>query len=93
MIGAGVAAARLVQRWQAERLYLDAQTVSDVLGVLGGVGAMGQLGAGLRVQKFEKVFAIVQDGKFTQAQITAATDALKAAERIAQGCGKSPTKH
>ncbi|HEY9254752.1 MAG TPA: DUF4157 domain-containing protein, partial [Stenotrophomonas sp.] len=85
VIGAGVAAARLIQRWQAGRLYLDAQTVSDVLGVLGGVGAMGQLGAGLRVQKFEKVFAIVQDGKFTQAQITAATDALKAAERIAKG--------
>lgn len=85
VIGAGVAAARLIQRWQAGRLYLDAQTVSDVLGVLGGVGAAGQLGAGLRVQKFEKVFAIVQDGKFTQAQITAATDALKAAERIAKG--------
>jgi len=85
VIGAGVAAARLIQRWQAGRLYLDAQTVSDVLGVLGGVGAMGQLGAGLRVQKFEKVFAIVQDGKFTQAQITAATDALKAAERVAKG--------
>src|SRR5262249_4339861 len=34
LIGAAVAAARLIERWQAGKLYLDAQTVSDLLGVL-----------------------------------------------------------
>ncbi|QQP98135.1 DUF4157 domain-containing protein [Lysobacter enzymogenes] len=84
-IGAAVAAARLIQRWQAGKLYLDAQTVTDLLGVLGGIGAAGQLAAGLRVQKFEKVFAIVREGQFTEAQVSAANNALKGAQRIAKG--------
>ncbi len=85
VIGAAVAGARLIERWRAGRLYLDAQTVSDVLGVLGGVGAAGQLAAGLRVQKFEKVFAILQDGKFTQSQFDAVTKAINGAQKLARG--------
>ncbi|MDX1908575.1 MAG: hypothetical protein SF053_16175 [Bacteroidia bacterium] len=84
LIGAGVAAARLVQRWQAGKLYLDAQTVSDMMGVLGGLGAAGQLAGGLRVQKFEKMFAITQEGKATEAQIIRAAEALKGAQGIAK---------
>ncbi|MDG2524155.1 DUF4157 domain-containing protein [Stenotrophomonas sp. HITSZ_GD] len=84
-IGAAVAGARLIERWRAGRLYLDAQTVGDVLGVLGGVGMAGQLAAGLRVQKFEKIFAILQDGKFTQAQFDAVTKAINGAQKLARG--------
>lgn len=85
VIGAAVAGARLIERWRAGRLYLDAQTVGDVLGVLGGVGMAGQLAAGLRVQKFEKIFAILQDGKFTQAQFDAVTKAINGAQKLARG--------
>jgi uncharacterized protein DUF4157 len=84
LIGAGVAAARLIQRWQAGKLYLDAQTVSDALGLLGGLGAAGQLAGGLRVQKFEKVFAITQEGRATEAQIARAAEALKGAQELAK---------
>jgi hypothetical protein len=85
VIGAGIAAARLIQRWQAGKLYLDAQTVGDALALLGGVGATGTLVAGLQVQRFEKVFAIVQKGKVTEAQLAAAGKALSGAHRLSKG--------
>jgi uncharacterized protein DUF4157 len=85
VIGAGVAAARLVQRWQAGKLYLDAQTVSDVLGVMGGLGASLQLAAGLRVQKFDKAFAVVQEGRASEAQVAKAAEALTGAQKLARG--------
>jgi hypothetical protein len=84
VVGAGVAAARLIQRWQAGKLYLDAQTVSDALAVLGGLGASLQLAGGLRVQKFEKVFAITQEGGATEAQLARAAEALKGAQELAK---------
>ncbi len=82
LIGAGVAAARLIERWQAGKLYLDGQTVNDLLGVLGGIGAAGQLAAGLRVQKFDKMFAVTQEGKATEAQIAKAAEALTGAKNV-----------
>lgn len=82
--GAAVAAARLVHRWEAGTLRLDAQTVSDVLGLLGGLGATGQLAAGLRVQKFEKVFALTLEGGATEAQLARAAQALRGAETLAR---------
>ncbi|MCB0200868.1 MAG: DUF4157 domain-containing protein [Anaerolineae bacterium] len=84
VIGAAVAATRLIERWQAGKLYLDAQAVSDVLGVLGGMGAAGQLAAGLRVQKFETVFAITQEGRATESQLVRAAEALKGAQNLAK---------
>lgn len=84
VIGAGVAAARLIHRWQAGTLRLDAQTVNDVLGLLGGLGATGQLAAGLRVQKFEKMFAITLEGGTTSAQIETAAQALRGAQTLAK---------
>jgi hypothetical protein len=85
LLGAAVAAARLIKRWQAGTLYLDAQTVGDALGLLGGLGAAGQLAGGLRVQKFEKVFAITQEGRASETQIARAAEALKGAQTIAKG--------
>lgn len=85
LIGAGVAAARLIQRWRAGKLYLDAQTVSDALGVLGGLGVAGALGAGLRIQKFDKVFALIEEGKVTETGIAAAAKALEGAQQLARG--------
>ncbi len=85
LIGAGVAAARLIQRWQAGKLYLDAQTVSDALGVLGGLGAGVAVIGALRVQKFEKLFVLAQDGGATEAQIARAAEVLKGAQEVAKG--------
>ena len=82
--GAAVAAARLIHRWQAGTLRLDAQTVSDVLSLLGGLGATGQLTAGLRVQKFEKVFAMTLEGGATEAQVARAAQVLRGAETLAR---------
>jgi hypothetical protein len=84
VIGAAAAAARLIERWRAGKLYLDANTVGDVLGVLGGLGVAGQIGAGLRLQKFDKFFSIIQDGRATEAEIAKATEALKGLEGAAK---------
>jgi hypothetical protein len=59
--------------------------VSDALGLLGGLGAAGQLAGGLRVQKFEKMFAVTQEGRATETQIAKATEALKGAQTLAKG--------
>jgi hypothetical protein len=82
--GAVMAASRLVHRWQTGTLRADAQTMSDVLGVLGGLGATGQLLAGLRVQRFEKFFALTVEGRATTAQIEAAAQALRGAETLSK---------
>ena len=83
VIGTAVAAKRLLERWNAGRLRLDPATVSDSLGLLAGLGAAGKLGAGLRVQRFEKYFAVVQEGRVTEAQIAAAAKALQGAQKLA----------
>lgn len=85
LIGATVAAARLIERWANGKLYLDAQTVSDLLGVLGGIGAAGQLAAGLRIQKLDKAFVMLKEGQAVEADILAAGKALNAAQDLARG--------
>jgi hypothetical protein len=82
VVGAALAAARLIERWQAGHLYLDAQTISDALSVLGGLGAAGHAIGGLYVQKFEKVFAVAREGEVAEAQIARAAEALKTAQQL-----------
>lgn len=59
VIGAAVAAARLIDRLHNGTLRFDAAAVSDVLAVLGAAGAAGQAIGGMRVAsagvRFEKV--------------------------------------
>jgi uncharacterized protein (DUF2267 family) len=82
VIGAALAAARLIQRWQAGHLYLDAQTVGDALSLLGGIAAGAHAIGGLYVQKFEKAFALAREGEVAEAQITRAAEALKSAQQL-----------
>lgn len=86
VIGAGVAAARLIKRWENGSLRLDDALASDVLGILGGVGAVGQVVAGLRVQKMTKdVWALTKEGAVADAQLAKAVTALNAAQDVAKG--------
>ncbi|HKP41172.1 DUF4157 domain-containing protein [Mycobacterium sp.] len=85
LIGAAAAAARLIQRWEAGKLYLDASTVSDLLGLLGGMGAAGQLVSGFRVAKFGRAFTILEEAGATEAQLAEAAKAVEGAESLVKG--------
>ena len=84
LIGAGVAAARLIERWKQGHLYLDAQAVSDVLSILGGLGVGLQLAKGLQVAKLGDTFTILQEGGATEAQLAKAAEALKGAQEASK---------
>ncbi|MFL0287314.1 DUF4157 domain-containing protein [Mycobacterium sp. SMC-21] len=85
LIGAAAAAARLIQKWEAGKLYLDASTVSDVLGLLGGMGAAGQLVAGFRVAKFGRAFTILEEAGATESKLAEAAKAVEGAESLVKG--------
>lgn len=85
VIGAAVAAARLIDRAYNGTLRLDAQAVSDVLAILGAAGAAAQAIGGLRVAsagvKFEKVgkdMAVMLE----EGSAVAAADLAKAAKAM-----------
>lgn len=85
LIGAAAAAARIVQRWQAGKLSLDGSTISDVLGMLGGLGAAGQLVAGLQVAKLGRAFTILEEAGATEAKLAEAAKAIEGAESLVKG--------
>ena len=70
LIGAAAAAIRLVQRWKAHKLSLNAETVGDVLGILGGLGAGAGLVANLRVARMGRAFTILEEGGASPAQLS-----------------------
>jgi hypothetical protein len=84
LVGAAVAAARLIQRWEAGNLKPDAATFSDLLSVLGGVGAAGELAAGLRVERFESTFTVMKSGAATEEQLARAGELLAGAKSLAE---------
>jgi Domain of unknown function (DUF4157) len=83
LIGAGAAAAKLIQRWQAGHLSLDSETVGDVLGLLGGLGAAGQLVGELRVVRFKGAFTIMKEGAATEEELARAGKLVADAESLA----------
>lgn len=83
LIGAAAAAARLIQRWQAGNLKLNADTVGDVLSVLSAVGVAGELAASLRVQRFEKAFTVMKAGAATEEELAQAGQLMARAESLA----------
>ncbi|MCW3819197.1 hypothetical protein ONA91_32625 [Micromonospora sp. DR5-3] len=82
VIGAVAAGTRLIQRWKAHKLSLNGETVGDVLGVLGGLGATGALVAGLRVERLGRAFTILEEGGTSPAQLARAAEALKGAQTL-----------
>jgi hypothetical protein len=85
IIGAGAAAAKLIQRWQAGHLSLDSETVGDVLSLLGGLGAAGKLAGELRVVRFEGAFTVMKEGAATEEELASAGKALADAKSLAAG--------
>ena len=82
-IGAAAAAARLIRRWEEGNLKPTAETFSDVLSVLGAVGAAGELAAGLRVQRFEGAFTVMKAGAATEEQLARAGELVAGARSLA----------
>lgn len=83
ILGAAAAAARLIQRWQAGNLRANAETFGDVLSLLGGFGAVGEVVAGLQVQKFERAFTVMKSGAATEAELVRAGELLASAKSVA----------
>ncbi|WP_406409328.1 DUF4157 domain-containing protein [Streptomyces sp. NBC_01643] len=85
VIGAVVAGARLIQRWKAHKLSLNGETVSDILGVLGGLTAGGALVSQLHLERVGKAFTIVEEGAVSAPKLESAAQALQRAESLAEG--------
>jgi hypothetical protein len=92
-IGAAVAAARLVSRLYNGTLRFDAGAVSDVLAVLGAVGAaagsaakVGVAAAGVKFEKVGGTLVMLEEGAvITNAEIAQAAKALETATDILKG--------
>ncbi|MET9019911.1 DUF4157 domain-containing protein [Actinopolymorpha sp. NPDC004070] len=82
LIGAAAAAIRLIQRWKAHKLSLNAETVGDILGILGGLGAGAGLVANLRVERMGRAFTILEEGGASPAQLARAAEAVKGAQGL-----------
>lgn len=85
VIGAVVAATRLIQRWKAHKLSLTGETVNDILGVLGGLTAGGMLAAQLRLKRVGKAFTIIEEGSVSASKLESAAQAVQRAESLVDG--------
>jgi hypothetical protein len=86
VIGAAAAAARLIQRWKAHKLSLDSpETISDILGVVGGLAAAGGVLANLHLERMGKAFTVLEEGAVSASKIESATQALARAESLVKG--------
>ena len=90
IIGAAVAAAKLIHRLFAGTLEFDAETVSDLLAVLGGAGALvgasakaSQVAAGIRVKKIGELFVMLPESAAVESNLAKATAAFNKAVNLA----------
>ena len=85
VIGAAVAAARLIERLHNGTLRFDAGVVSDVLSIIGGAGVIAaEASAILRVSKMGDLFVIMEEGTADAAQIEKAAQAVRTATSVAK---------
>ena len=84
VIGAVAAGVRLAQRLKDHKLSLDTGTISDLLGVLGGLGATGALAANLRLSRLGKTFVIMEEAGASEAALARAGEALEKAGTLAK---------
>ncbi len=80
MLGAAVAAERLIHRWNNGTLYFDADAISDFIGLLGAVAQGASVIGKMRVIRAGNKFALAS-GKVNHTQLAAA---LARAERISE---------
>jgi hypothetical protein len=86
IIGAAVAAARLIERMRnGTLLHLDAAAVSDALAILGAAGIASQAAAGMRFERLGEEFVMLQEGAATSTQLETAGAALAKAGNLAKG--------
>lgn len=85
LIGAAVAAARLIDRLYNGTLELDEEAINDGLAVLGGIGIGAQKAVGMSVKYFgNKAFALLPEGAASEAKIAEATLAMQRVAGIAK---------
>ena len=95
VIGAAVAAARLIERLHNGTLRLDGAAVSDALAILGGAGVLAQAASAMRLQRLGKAFVMMEEGgaSVTELQKAATGDSSSGAGRAGEAGGGRQRGH